>query len=301
MNYLKKGMLSLAVISALGFSGCGNTNPTNDDVSKGVFIDSSVSGIAYKTVTKAGLTDDNGTFKYKEGEEVTFSIGGIKLGATRGEAILTPQELAGVTEVNNSRAEDILVLLQTLDKDHNASNGIDITETIRGTAESMNINFLEDSINMDAIINQFGIDASYKVSNSEAIAHFQETLKLKYPDIGLKFTSDMILNKSFYKIFVKEDKTTVIYVKVTFNENNVRFIFGTKDDYLNGTTGTDTGSYSINQNGTLKNGNDIWKLLKIEEDKIVILNTINTDDNGNTIAERQGIEKWLSKKPVGFP
>jgi hypothetical protein len=34
---------------------------------------------------------------------------------------------------------------------------------------------------------------------------------------------------------------------------------------------------------------------------MIILNTITTDDDGNTIPERKAVEKWLINKPAGFP
>jgi len=309
MSSLKTFSLSLAVITALSFNGCGdsesNEGTDTDDstaiTKSGQFIDSPVSGIEYSTPTQSGLTSIDGNFTYREGETVTFKIGGINLGSTKANEMLTPQEVVGVTVVENSKAEDMLVLLQSLDSDHDSSNGIEINEATRNSSNSMNVNFIEDTIDINSIINQFGIDDSVKVSNTNAMAHFQETLKAKYPTQGLNFTDDIIKNKSFYKIFVKEDRTTIIYVKLTFNDNDVTFTFGTKDNFINGTTGSDTGTSSIQPDGTLKNGSDVWELLKIESDKIIILNTITTDDNGNTIPERKMVEKWLTNKPAGFP
>ena len=309
MINIKKIAMSLAVLTALGFNGCGSSSndsndegsETNTNINTGVFLDSAVQGITYKTATRTALTDANGSFEYIEGEEITFSIGGIKLGTTTALDTLTPQEITGVTVVENSKAQDMLILLQTLDADHNASNGIEINEATRTASASMNVDFIEDTIDINSIITQFGIDNSYKVSDIDAIAHFQETLKVKYPSQGLKFTNEMIKNKSFYKIFVKEDRTTVVYVKVTFSESDATFTFGTKDNFINGGTGTNTESYSIDSDGILTNGSDAWELLEMSEYQMIVLNTTNTDDDGNPREERKAVDKWLSQKPVGFP
>ena len=151
--------ISLAVATVLSMSGCSSDNndtttpPSGEKtVQTGTFIDSAVQGIGYSTPTQSGVTDENGSFKYKDGETVTFKIGGIKLGKTKGLSTLTPQELAGVTVVENSKAQDILILFQTLDADHNASNGIEINEATRSASNSMNIDFTEDTIDINSII-----------------------------------------------------------------------------------------------------------------------------------------------------
>ena len=47
----------------------------------GVFRDSPVHGLEYQTQTVGGLTGEKGEFRYRSGETVTFSIGGLVLGS----------------------------------------------------------------------------------------------------------------------------------------------------------------------------------------------------------------------------
>ena len=111
-------IITIATISFL--SACGSSN--DDDVKTGVFKDSAVKGLSYKTATQSGITDEKGTFKYKAGETVTFQIGEMKIGSAKGRGILFP------THITNNKVEAIKVaqVLQTLDKDGNPDEGIDI-------------------------------------------------------------------------------------------------------------------------------------------------------------------------------
>ena len=56
MINFKKISLSLVVASIVCFNGCGgssNDNNTNNTTETGVFLDSAVEGITYKTTTKS--------------------------------------------------------------------------------------------------------------------------------------------------------------------------------------------------------------------------------------------------------
>ncbi|MBF0186058.1 MAG: putative Ig domain-containing protein, partial [Magnetococcales bacterium] len=107
------------------------------NTSHGVFLDSAVAGIQYRTASFAGVTDANGGFSFKEGETVTFSLGGVVIGSVNmrnsssGLPIVTPTLLAEAAvsseESRYNVATNIIRLLQTLDSDGDAANGITIT------------------------------------------------------------------------------------------------------------------------------------------------------------------------------
>ena len=59
----------------------------------GVFYDSPVEGLSYETQTLSGMTNDKGEFEYREGETVTFSVGGLVLGSARGSERVTPADI----------------------------------------------------------------------------------------------------------------------------------------------------------------------------------------------------------------
>ena len=113
-------------ISFLLLNSCSSTvtaevkpDVTNSTIGTGYYVDSAVSGINYTCGTQKGITDSNGTFKFEKGQDCTFSIGGVKLRTTKASLL---ENNITVFENNTSVAK----LLQTLDRDGNASNGIDI-------------------------------------------------------------------------------------------------------------------------------------------------------------------------------
>jgi len=115
------------------FAGCGpGADSSPPPVLTGSFKDSSVSGLNYRTVSLSGITAADGTFQYRAGETVTFSVGEILLGSTTGKPIVTPVDLVrGAKSSANLKSVNICRFLQTLDIDFNHANGIEITPEIR--------------------------------------------------------------------------------------------------------------------------------------------------------------------------
>jgi predicted acyl esterase len=105
---------------------------------KGVFYDSPVQGLEYQTQTISGITNEKGEFKYRPGETVTFSVGGLVLGSARGRKRVTPADLVvevggEVKRIKNQKVTNISRFLQSLDEDGNVENGITITDESRNT------------------------------------------------------------------------------------------------------------------------------------------------------------------------
>lgn len=128
---LALAVLSAAVLAACGGGGgsAGDGSATGTDTggstpSVGVFTDSPVAGLHY--VTSSGLegtTDAQGHYNYKPGDTVTFSLAGVALGTTAAAGTVTPASIVpGGTEAN--AFTNLLVTLQSLDADGDASNGI---------------------------------------------------------------------------------------------------------------------------------------------------------------------------------
>ena len=105
----------------------------------GTFIDAPVAGLAYTTTSGVtGVTDANGTYRYNAGDSITFSLGTLTLGSAPAKAIVSPIEIAGS---NASRLTNLLVLLQSLDSDGNAANGINISApTAAAVTAAINLN-----------------------------------------------------------------------------------------------------------------------------------------------------------------
>ena len=140
-----KNWLGMALGAGLLVSGCGGGDGSDEAPElSGVFQMGGISGLHYATPTRSGLTAANGTFKYLEGETVTFSARGIRLGDAPGSATINPFTLVGLTpprteaalrgELDRAsrttsafvRATNITRLLIALDLDHDPANGIDL-------------------------------------------------------------------------------------------------------------------------------------------------------------------------------
>ena len=147
--------------------GCSALHPSPSDsrslsvkpvVLKGVFIDGPVGGINYATPTLQGVTLADGVFEYQAGETVTFSVGGLTLGSTAGKAVITPLDIVpDAKDTSDRRVVNICVVLQTLDQDGNAGNGI----LIHQQAASF-ISRYGQEINFNKPVHAFSFDPGFR-------------------------------------------------------------------------------------------------------------------------------------------
>ncbi|MGZ8548979.1 MAG: PhoX family protein, partial [Sulfuricurvum sp.] len=163
-----------AILGTLFFVGCksDSTPASNTDVQTGTFVDSAVKGLYYVSGTQSGTTDANGTFKYKTGEAVKFYLGdanGALIGETNGSSLITPLDFSD-DGIDGNKTTNILRMLQSLDKDNNVTNGIEIDTTKAAKVKSFNFS---DDANVTAGLTVAG--ATLKTAD-EVRAHFRETL-----------------------------------------------------------------------------------------------------------------------------
>jgi len=119
-----------AALAACGGGGSdttatdGGTAPLKVGSSTGVLTDAAVQGVAFSTSSGVtGTTDALGQYSYNPGDTVSFKLGALTLGNVPATALVTPIELAGGSE---NKLQNLLVLLQSLDTDGVAANGISI-------------------------------------------------------------------------------------------------------------------------------------------------------------------------------
>lgn len=113
-----------------------NRSGEEGQILKGVFYDDPVQGLEYETQTISGVTNKKGEFEYRPGETVTFSVGGLVIGAAPGDNRVTPAHLAievggHAKKLRNQKVTNIARFLQSLDSDSNVENGITITDETR--------------------------------------------------------------------------------------------------------------------------------------------------------------------------
>jgi len=123
-------------------SGGGTTTQTQ----QGRFVDSPVAGLDYRTAKHQGLTGALGEFSYEPGESIQFLIGANALGVpVPAAAILTPVEITGGSrgKAFSDAAGNLAWLLQSLDSDCNASNGLQISGAARNVGLSTVLDFTQ--------------------------------------------------------------------------------------------------------------------------------------------------------------
>lgn len=165
--------------------GCSSLNSMVSDTPsalKGVFMDGPVGGIGYATSTLKGVTGADGVFQYGPGETVTFSVGSLVLGSAAGKPVVTPLDLfPDAKGASDQRVVNVCVLLQTLDQDGNAENGILIAEK----SASFVSQYGKD-INFNKPVRAFSFDAGLRSVMAELnnIDAFGETPRAVKPPVA---------------------------------------------------------------------------------------------------------------------
>jgi putative CocE/NonD family hydrolase len=105
-----------------------------------------VVGLRFETPTCAGVTDQDGTFRYADGEVVTFSVGAVILGAARGADRLTVADIVARVDGHLDKLADpgltnIARFLHTLDRDGNSDTGVTLTPQIHALVGERAVDF----------------------------------------------------------------------------------------------------------------------------------------------------------------
>ncbi len=178
----------LAMAALIGCGGGGGDSssggPVGDDALTGVFLDNAVEGLMFKTPTQSGKTDEDGTFYYMDGETVTFSLGGARIGQAPGAPIVTPLDLwADAAGATDPRVTRVCQLLQGLDDDGDLTNGIHISDGVSKTIDLLGFNenvverydkfndFVDEIKKAETVVKQFSLP-----SEQAARDHLRQTL-----------------------------------------------------------------------------------------------------------------------------
>lgn len=112
---------------------------------KGLFA-GPVVGLRDETPTCSGFTDHEGTFEYRDGEVVSFSVGAVLVGTARGAERLTVAHIVARVDGKLEKVADpgltnIARFLLTLDEDGLPDNGITLTPTVHELVGERAIDF----------------------------------------------------------------------------------------------------------------------------------------------------------------
>jgi len=176
--------ISLIVLGTIFLANCGGGGGDSPSTLTGVFIDSPVINIGYRTATQNGDTNSRGEFKYLAGETVTFFIGALEFPPVLGAEVVTPLDMADTDDVAHHIVINIIRLLQSLDKDLNPGNGITITQAAKDNALAldfdMSVAAFQSQIAVHRTISSGGQDLllAELVSSAQALLHFVLSLAL---------------------------------------------------------------------------------------------------------------------------
>ena len=183
---MKKGLLT-SILAVAFFAGCGEPKVKTAKV-----IDSAVGGLEVQCAGNVKYTPADGTIKCLN-MPLALKIGEIKLGLIYDmpqDGIILPQDIVNVdrSNITDKNVVKLLVLLQSLDKDHNPDNGIEITKETRDKLNTYYIDLqktpLEDI--KDLVEAQLG-ETVFK-DKKAAIEHLEKSMKqynISYPNIDL--------------------------------------------------------------------------------------------------------------------
>jgi hypothetical protein len=245
LNESSNGSYTLGTIEA---TATINDNTPNESVTNSaVFLDSIVEGLEYTTSSGlSGITSADGSFDYSDGDTITFSIGNVTIGSIDMNCITDNQvflqDLAGVdrTNVNDNYVENMAVLLQSIDVNSDAYDGIVITQEMRDAFSNGNgFNLAEISEEeLSTIIETTGRVA---ISENNAMVHVQDTLEehtniTNFEDRVADISDDESVENLMTSAQVNEDNT-VVHVEDTLCETQID---NTNDDEFseNQTTST---------------------------------------------------------------
>lgn len=171
------GLIIGAMISLVG---CGSVDdlveryaPDDDEIAytgKAYYIDSAVSGVNYTCGSQEGITGADGSFTFEYGSGCTFYLGDMELRGVDSNLLFDGNNVYE-TDVNIAR------ILQSLDSDGDASNGITIdAEIIEAIAEA-GITTLPDTVEELAALEEVLIANELTlVSIDDAQDHLDETV-----------------------------------------------------------------------------------------------------------------------------
>ncbi|MBW2941829.1 hypothetical protein [Zhongshania aquimaris] len=162
-----------------------NPIPDIETPLSGFFIDSSVSGLTYKTASTSGTTDADGKFTYLQGQEISFYIGESFIGKSEGGELITPLELFGTTDLSDTAVINLARLLQTLDNDADPVNGIEVSSETADVLTSVAADGLDFSdANFAAHEDVLALLASLSIDElvpaADAFEHLSQSINSEY-------------------------------------------------------------------------------------------------------------------------
>ena len=168
----------LNIGQALGESETADHEMPPSELLTGIILDSPVGNIRYETPSVSGKTSGGGEFQFKPGEHVTFAIGDIVLPSVVAKETITPLDIFRTENIRNAEVVNLSRLLQTLDTDNSAENGILLPEFTDSLVFNQNVLDGDSKEFEGAVVYALEQAGSNKtlVDSGVAITHLANTL-----------------------------------------------------------------------------------------------------------------------------
>ena len=238
-------LLSVIFIASCGGGGGGSDSPST---LAGVFIDSPVINIGYRTATQNGETNSRGEFNYLAGETVTFFIGDLEFPPVLAAEVVTPLDMADTDDVAHHIVINIIRLLQTLDKDGDPDNGINITQTAKDNAVFLDFDLSTESFESQAGVTLFIANGGQDVAQSDlvdtvlAMVHFVASLVLSGE---IESEAEPVDNNSLVGTWEIASPTESDLLLLSFFEDGTYVHAEVNDMEPNFLSGMEWGTYSV--------------------------------------------------------
>ncbi|MEG3753251.1 hypothetical protein [Psychromonas arctica] len=141
-------------------TACNDESTELSDVINGQ-LEVAVSGLSYATDTLYGTTDESGSFEYRDGETITFSLAGYNLSAVAADSTIYISDLVEESSARQTQSIKLLKMMLALDDDNDIYNGLSLDISVLGDEE---LDFIDIS---DADFDQ----ATSSVTNTTVFAY----------------------------------------------------------------------------------------------------------------------------------
>lgn len=276
MQFITLFLVALVILLNGCGEGSGNSKKeyrySTDIKKRGHFIDSGVEGLSYSRLNGTNaITQEGGAYFYNYGDNVTFYVGGMKLGSAPALSVITPRELAAVDaqkvnlSIYDNRVMNRVRTLLSLDSD--AKPGIQISSETRTEAKNWKTpNFsLGENNFTQAFNNATNGDITTLPSLQEAKTHFETTLRCVYSG-GYRGKWEMPNGerKGFVGVLIQADgnivvlgdgqqigelQNGVIYASGTHSVDTLSYTFTNSTFYFDPTVGRIVGAALTNVSG----------------------------------------------------
>jgi hypothetical protein len=265
----KEIVISLGLAIAL-FSDCGSSSSSSDGggssgseakTGTGYYIDAAVKGASFKCGSESGVTDENGKFTFEKGKDCSFEVAGVTLREVKAENLV---DNVKIIEDNAT----VAAFLQSIDKDGNTSNGIQIeAEVLEALKTALKDHNSTNSVPTEDKLTNVVNDIKNSVSDFKGEVVTPEKAMEHVKKSQTEVTKELFAGKTLYAVFIGGKDVE----KLIFNANATSF-----------TSGSEKTAISFNGNKTIFDDNS-YAILREKTADYLLMDDYNADGTKESV------------------